>query len=54
MIAKNIIEDDESAIVIITAGTHLKIFESDFANTGNSVLDKIYRWTKRLSINATG
>ena len=40
MIAKNIIEDDESAIVIFTDGTNLKIFDGGFATTGNWVIDK--------------
>ncbi len=40
MIAKNIIEDDESAIVILTDGTNLKIFDGGFATTGNWVIDK--------------
>ena len=40
MIAKNIIENDESAIVIFTDGTNLKIFDGGFATTGNWVIDK--------------
>ena len=40
MIAKNIIEDDESAIVIFTDGTNLKTFDGGFANTGNWVINK--------------
>ena len=40
MIAKNIIEDDESAIVILTDGTGLKIFDGGFAVTGDWVIDK--------------
>ena len=40
MIAKNIIEDDESAIVILTDGTNLKIFDGGFATTGNWIIDK--------------
>ncbi len=37
MIAKIIIEDDESAIVIFTAVTNLKIFGGEFATNGNWV-----------------
>jgi len=40
MIAKNIIEDDESAIVILTDGRGLKIFNGGFATTGDWVIDK--------------
>lgn len=40
MIAKNIVEDDESAIVIFTDGTNLKIFDGGFATTGNWVIDR--------------
>lgn len=39
MIAKNIIEDDESAVVIRTDGTNLKIFDGGFATTGDWVID---------------
>lgn len=40
MIAKNIIEDDESAIVIFTDGQGLKIFDGGFATTGDWIIDK--------------
>jgi len=40
MIAKNIIGDDESAIVIFTDGTNLKIFDGGFATTGDWIIDK--------------
>jgi len=40
MIAKNIIENDESAIVILTDGTNLKFFDGGFATTGDWVIDK--------------
>ena len=40
MIAKNIIEDDESAIVIFTDGKGLKIFDGGFATTGDWVIDR--------------
>jgi hypothetical protein len=40
MIAKNIIEDDESAIVILTDGKGLKIFDGGFATTGDWVIDR--------------
>lgn len=39
MIAKNIIEDDESAVVIFTDGRNLKTFDGGFATTGNWVID---------------
>ncbi|HLM60836.1 MAG TPA: hypothetical protein VK308_08535 [Pyrinomonadaceae bacterium] len=40
MIAKNIIEDDESAVVISTDGTNFKIFDGGFATIGNWVIDR--------------
>jgi len=40
MIAKNIIEDDESAIVIFTDGRGLKIFDGGFAITGDWLIDR--------------
>lgn len=40
MIAKNIIEDDESAIVILTDAKGLKIFDGGFAITGDWLIDK--------------
>ena len=40
MIAKNIIEDDESAIVILTDGKGLKIFDGGFATTGDWKIDR--------------
>ena len=40
MIAKNIIEDDESAIVIFTDGANLKIFDGGFATTGDWLIDR--------------
>lgn len=38
MIAKNIIEDDESAVVIFTDGQNLKTFAGGFATTGDFVI----------------
>ena len=40
MIAKNIIEDDESAIVFLTDDKGLKIFDGGFAVTGDWVIAK--------------
>jgi hypothetical protein len=40
MIAKNIIEDDESAIVFSTDGKGLKIFDGGFATTGDWLIDR--------------
>jgi len=40
MIAKSILKDDESAVVIFTDGKGLKIFDGGFAITGDWVVDK--------------
>lgn len=40
MIAKNILGDDESAVVISTDETGLKIFDGGFATTGDWKIDK--------------
>ncbi len=40
MIAKNIVEDDESAFVILADGTDLKTFGGGFADAGDWVIDK--------------
>lgn len=40
MIAKNIIEDDESAIVILTDEKGLKIFDGGFATTGDWLISE--------------
>ncbi len=40
MIAKNMLADDESAIVLLTDGTNLKIFGGGFATTGDWVIDR--------------
>jgi len=40
MIAKNILEDDESAVVIFTDGKGWKVFDGGFAMTGDWVIDQ--------------
>ena len=48
MIAKNIIENDESAVVILTDGSGLKLFDGGFATTGDWVIKRDFAVDKAI------
>lgn len=48
MIAKNIIEDDESAVVICTDDSGWKTFDGGFATTGDWVINKDFAVDKAI------